>query len=98
MRLEIGKSYLWLFLTFMGVFVVLAFAPFGQPLSASVCLLPLFMGFLLYSQVRSKVALDSWWHATHPAGSRIYTALIVWNTLGVVGMSGMALFFVMNGF
>ena len=55
MRFEIGKSYLWLFLTFMGVFVVLAFAPFGQSLSVSVCLLPLFMGFILYSQVRSKV-------------------------------------------
>ncbi|MEM8946914.1 MAG: hypothetical protein AAGD11_17195 [Planctomycetota bacterium] len=98
MHLEIGKSYIWIFWIFFGVFVVLTFASSELSIAIPACLLPFFMGFMLYSQIRSKVALDSWWRATHPAGTRTYTALIIWNTLGVIGMTVMAFLFVQKGF
>lgn len=97
MRFELGKSYLSLFWGFLCVFVVLMFAPFKHSILVVVVSLPLVLSFILYVQVRSKVALDSWWKATYPAGTRTYVALMIWNTIGVVGLSVLAFLFVRHG-
>ncbi|MEQ8210612.1 MAG: hypothetical protein RH917_12350 [Lacipirellulaceae bacterium] len=101
MKLEIGKKYLWVFFIYFSVFCMVLFLKAlsdAIPLSLIACSLPVFMAFLLYSQIRSGVALDSWWRATHPAGSIAFKAMIVWNSLAILGMLVMAVLSVRDEF
>jgi hypothetical protein len=43
--------------------------------------LPAFLAFLLLCELRSGVALDSWWKASHLKGTWQYRGLIAWHSL-----------------
>lgn len=101
MILKPGESYLWVFFTYFTAFIGAMFLPpFAEviPVSILVASVPLFLGFMLYSQLRSQIALDSWWTANHPAGSRKYSTLITWNALGIAGAAVFALLVAKNEF
>ncbi len=60
----------------------------GTPQFAIV-LLPAVMLIVLSSELRSGVALDSWWRASYRKGDWQYGALIVWHTIGLIVFLGM---------
>ena len=93
MRLNQNRSYiaiLWSYMAFFAASMVLCFVGFAR-----VCFLimgitmPALMLGLLALQIRSGIALDSWWVARHPKGTWQFSALIAWQLLGVVLMLGM---------
>jgi hypothetical protein len=80
-----GRSYLWL----LPIFAVLFFGP-ALLLDNGVwgaLTLPLFGAFLLVSEWRSGIALDSFMRATHLKDSWQYRALIAWQVTWLVLMS-----------
>lgn len=46
--------------------------------------LPLSMLFILVSEVRSKVALDSWLVAKYPVGHRMYSRMVIWHGVAFI--------------
>jgi hypothetical protein len=97
MRLVFGRSYLWLFGIYVAAFVALALGPllFGVvAFRYAAVLLPIYGGFLLISQIRSGVALDSMWQAQYPRETWQYKVLLAWNTFAIVAFTVMAVFFV----
>jgi hypothetical protein len=83
-----GKSYLWLFLVYAGLFCgsfKLCDWVFGN-FSLGFLTMPAFMVFLLGSEMRSGVALDSWWQARHLRGSWQYRAMLTWQAVAAVAM------------
>ncbi len=96
MLLQHGKSYLWLF----GVFAVcliggmaLSTAAAGNPRWA-ILAMPVLIVFILVSELRSEVALDSWWRATHPKGGWQYNAILGWHVATILFFSWFAYFFI----
>ena len=97
MKFVLGKSYLWLSGIYVAAFVALAFGPllFGVvDFRYEAVLLPIYGGFLLISQIRSGVALDSLWRAKYPKETWQYKALLAWNALGFIVFTALAIFFV----
>jgi hypothetical protein len=95
LRLEHGRSYLWLF----PIYLVLFFGGFALceavgHVSWGILTLPAFVAFLLLCELRSGVALDSWWRASHPKGSWQYRAMLAWHTTGVAMFSLLAYLFI----
>ena len=45
---------------------------------------PLFMAFILRCEVRSEVALDSWFRASRAKGDKYFTPTLVWHAIGLV--------------
>jgi prepilin signal peptidase PulO-like enzyme (type II secretory pathway) len=79
-RFEQGKSYLYLFPVVAVLFFVgcaAAQAAFRN-MGWGFLVAPAFMGYFLASEVRSGVALDSFWRAAHPHGSTEYRIMIIW--------------------
>jgi hypothetical protein len=70
MRLKPGKSYIWVFLVFAAAFIILGFGQAllrqGHPEYAPA-LLPIAIGFVLVSEIRSRIALAHD-RATDPGG------------------------------
>jgi hypothetical protein len=96
MRLVLGKSYLWLFWIVFAAFVVLVFGPVVfklQPQVYAIVLLPLEMGLILVSEIRSGVALDSWWRAKYARGTWQYKALVAWHSFALIVFTVMAIVF-----
>lgn len=91
MLLTRGKSYIWIFWAFFVVWVVLicGLAVFRASIKLVMPLLPLSMLFVLVSEIRSRVALDSLCVATYPAGSPMYRILIAWHILGFAGLTAL---------
>ena len=94
MLLKPGQNYMYLFRVYFGVFVALMIASFvidfGFCFNAMLVTMPAYMLFLLVSQIRSGVALDSWMVAKHRRGCRTYTAQIAWNFTALIVMIGVA--------
>lgn len=91
-----GKSYVWLFPVFLGLFFGgcwLSSELFQNP-SWGILTLPAFVAFLLAWEIRSGVALDPWWRATYRKGSWQYRAMLWWHAVAVVLMSAFSFFFV----
>lgn len=85
LKFQVGNSYLWLF----GVFFVMFFA--GYVLAETMgrrewgfISAPLFMAFILRCEVRSEVALDSWFRASRAKGDKYFTPTLVWHAIGLV--------------
>jgi hypothetical protein len=85
LEFEHGKSYLWLFpiyaLLFLGGFALCGAV--GN-FSWGILTMPIFIACLLVCELRSGVALDSWWRASHPKGSWQYQASVIWHAVGIV--------------
>ena len=95
LKLHLGRSYLWLFALYTALFLggfCLAEAA-GSPQWGAVTM-PIFMALLLLAELRSGVALDSWWFARYPRGHALYRALVLYHALGVVLFCVMAWVFV----
>lgn len=85
MRFEQGKSYLWLFPIFGILFLVgSALCSALGDSSWGVLTMPAFIAFLVLGELRSRIALDSWWRASHPRGSWRYQAMAAWHITGVI--------------
>ena len=85
LKFQVGNSYLWLF----GVLFVMFFA--GYVLAETMgrrewgfISAPLFMAFILRCEVRSEVALDSWFRASRAKGDKYFTPTLVWHAIGLV--------------
>src|ERR1700733_5893267 len=92
MRLEYQKSYLRLFGLFAALILggtIISIMAHRRPLWV-FDILPVFALFLLVSQLRSGIALDSFWVAAHKSGTGMYKVLIAWNFLIAVLMLAMA--------
>jgi hypothetical protein len=100
MRFLLGKSYAWIFGIFFGVFIVACRGPVlcgsGHP-ERAVLLLPVVSGFVLVSEIRSGIALDSWWQARYGKETWQYKAILACHALGFMIFAGIAAFFVYNG-
>jgi membrane-bound ClpP family serine protease len=89
-----GKSYLWMFPIFGVLFfggVALCVQTVGNP-GWGILTLPGFLMFVLGAEIRSGVALDSWWRATYPRGTSRYRALLLWQAVVTVLATAMAVF------
>jgi hypothetical protein len=76
MKLKLGQSYLWLcfVLALFGLgCVALSFVLLDNPVYGMAAL-PIIFTFLLFSQFRSKIAIDGLWKATHQRGTPMYNA------------------------
>ena len=95
-RLELGRSYLWWFLVFLAGWVGgIVSGGFLGGRKWVVLMLPAVMACVLSCELRSGVALDSWWRAAYAKGTWQYRAIIAWHVTGLVllvGLSYVALF------
>jgi hypothetical protein len=83
LRFVVDRSYIWLFFAFATIFVLGGVACQILDRPHLDCLsMPVFGAFLLWSELRSGVALDSWWRASHPKGTRYFYPMIVWHFIG----------------
>lgn len=85
LQLEQGRSYIWLFaiylIVFFGGFAASVFL--GNP-RLGVLTIPAFLAFLLSCELRSGIALGSWWRALHPEGTEEYRAHITWHAACII--------------
>jgi hypothetical protein len=95
LHLEQGKSYRWLFAIYVVVFTggVALCEALGN-FSWGILTMPAFLTFVLLSELRSGIALDSWWRASHPKGSRQYQAVIAWHAVLLVLLLAFSYFFI----
>jgi hypothetical protein len=96
MKFQHGKSYIGLFPVFCVLFFggcVLSVAAIGNP-GWGVIVMPAFMAFLFASELRSAVALDSWWRATYREGCWQYKAIISLHAAVIVVFSILAYIFI----
>ena len=85
LRFVVDRSYIWLFFAFATVFVLCSVACqiLGRPQLGCLSM-PAFVAFLLWTELRSGIVLDSWWRASHPQGTRYFYPMIAWHFLGFV--------------
>jgi hypothetical protein len=60
---------------------------FGNPvwgILSGFVTMPLFLAIMVGLQVRSGVALDSWWRPTYLRGSWQYRASLIWHTTAII--------------
>ena len=96
LRFRLGESYIWLFVVFLVVFLgsaAFCLAVFGSFKFAALTM-PVFAAYLLACQIRSGVALDSWWQAKYQRGDTMYSVLLAWYAFAVVLISVFCMFFV----
>lgn len=94
-RIEYGRSYIWLFAIFLIAFILgmLLCSAFGCD-KFGIVTIPAFLAILLSSELRSGVALDSWWRATYLKGSWQYRALTAWHAVALAVFLGMSYVFI----
>ena len=92
-QLQVGKSYLWGFPVFVVFFIacIAIAASFGH-FHLGIVAMPAFAIVMLSSELRSGVALDSWWRATYPKGTWQYRALIGWQLFSLAVLLVIVLF------
>jgi hypothetical protein len=98
-KFELGKSYLGLFAIYIGLFLgafPLSALVTGRP-NWGILIMPIFIAGMLVCELRSGVALDSWWRASHPRGTGTYQALVAWHSFAVVLFSVFSYFFIFLG-
>ena len=61
-----------------------------------VVTMPVFLAFVLASELRSKVALDSWWRASYAKGCWQYGAIVTWHGFGIMATLLFAYFAIGN--
>jgi hypothetical protein len=66
---------------------------FRTGMSIVAITMPALVLILLALQLRSGIALDSWWVARHPKGTWQFRAMIAWQVVGLILMIGMAYYF-----
>jgi hypothetical protein len=95
LRLKLGRSYLWWFLVFAAFWAggMASWAFLGGRFWA-VLTLPALMAFVLSCELRSGVALDSWWRASYVKGTWQYRALVAWHAIGLVVFLGLSWLFI----
>lgn len=86
-KFQPGESYLWLFAVFALIFVA---AIVGVGVLAAV-VLPTLMAVMLTCELRSGVALDSWWRASHPRGTWRYNVSITMHAVWAVAFTAFAI-------
>ena len=72
---------------------VAALGNFRIGVNIVVITMPAMVLALLALQLRSGIALDSWWVALHPKGTWQFWAIIAWQVVGLILMGVMAYFF-----
>jgi hypothetical protein len=94
-RLEYGKSYIWAFpiyaLLFVGGF---ALCNALGDVKWAILAMPAFVAPVLLCELRSGVALDSWWRASYRKGDWQYAAILAWHTIGLVLLLAMSYIFI----
>lgn len=87
MKLIIGNGYIWIFCIFAALFIFVgvigAALKFTDPKYA-IMLFPVMFGFILISEIRSGIALDSWWRAKFGKGTWQYAGLITLHSFAFV--------------
>lgn len=82
-----GKSYLWLCimlcLSFFFVATVFAFY-IPEMFNCTVILLPTMNAYIIYVEVKSKVALDFYWHAEYDAGTHQFALVLMIQSIAVI--------------
>ena len=108
MRLVLGKSYIWIFWIFVAVYIALGsgVAVFQAAHPESECvavfififsvpiLIPIVTAFMLVLEIRSGIALDSYFQAKYPRGTGQYQALLAWHAFALIALTVWAAFFV----
>jgi hypothetical protein len=95
LRLEYRRSYVWLFPIILVAFVlVLAVCESLGVREWAVLTLPTVLVLLLSCELRSGVALDSWWRASYLRGSWQYQAIVAWQLIGLVLSLALSYFFI----
>ena len=95
LKLEQGKSYLWLFPCYAFVFAmgfVLAF--WLGDIRWGIVATPAALAYLVASELWSGVAIDSWGKANYSRVSWQYRALVAWHSCAVVGFVVFSFFFI----
>ena len=95
MRLNLGKSYIWVFLIFAGAFIILGFGPalFGRVYPEyAAALLPIVIGFVLVSEIRSEIALDSRWRTKYTKETWQYKVILAWHGVTLIAAAVFAVF------
>jgi hypothetical protein len=79
-KLKQGKSYLWALPFVWGGMALSALASVATTgnLEWGVRAVPFAIVAFTVFEIWSGVALDSWWHASHPRGTAPYYGLIAW--------------------
>ena len=94
MIFELNKSYIWIFAIFCPIFLVsgMIIFPFSgnNSFRIGVCELIVMIGFILFSEIRSGIAIDSWWRAVYPKGTWQYQGVIAWQSFGILAFSILA--------
>jgi len=88
LRLEYGRSYLWLFFVYIVLFFGgVALCEAVGRVNWGIFTMPAFLAFLLLCEFRSGVALDSWWRARYLKGRWQYRATLAWHCVGMLLLS-----------
>jgi len=88
MLLEYSRSYLYILIAYGVIFLfamtlgVIGYFNYAFPIIVTT--MTMLFAFLLISQLRSGIALDSWWIAKYRRGTWQYTGLIAWNCFGLI--------------
>ncbi len=84
-RLEHGRSYIWALPIFVVIFFGVAAVCASHGIRAwGFFTLAVFGVVLLSSELRSRVALDGWWRATHAKGTWQYRSSITWHAVWTI--------------
>ncbi|HEU5119038.1 MAG TPA: hypothetical protein VFT74_20785 [Isosphaeraceae bacterium] len=98
LRLQPGRSYLWLFALYASLFIG-GFAlceAIGHPAWGAITL-PVFMTFLFLTELRSRVMLDSWWRASYPRRHPRYQTILLFHAFSLVLFDALACLFIQLG-
>ena len=91
-RFQRGKSYLWLWgVLVLAMCLAVACAEYIGHFEWSFAVLPLFLLYVVCCEIRSTIALDSWFHATHVKDGSVYSRMILWHILGTCFLTCIAL-------
>jgi hypothetical protein len=95
LKLEPGKSYVWLYLNCLPVLVAgFVFAFWLGDFRWGILALPVYVAYIVACEVRSGVALDSWGKADYVRGGWQYRALVAWHSCALVGFVVASYFFI----
>ncbi len=85
LKFKYGNSYVRIFFIFLFLFICgfILCEAVGH-LNWGILTLPAFLTLLFLCELRSGVALDSWWQASYLKGCWQYQAILAWQAVGLV--------------
>jgi hypothetical protein len=89
LKLIHGKSYVWILVVLL---LSYAWIYFSGYIRVAALMLPLTLVVMISSEIRSHVALDSWWRATYVRSQWQYTAIVAWHVVLCLLFSGVAIY------